>query len=253
MSNKETEVTKEPLKIKVVTPADFNSIGDIEITTTELLGKAINQLFAPAFDDYAGCDIKVAIVPNKGLVTEGRLIFKVLSEAEYSNPDGVFAFVPTSLKNKNTGNDLISKLNRITSLAERNVNSGITITEDGKSALSDFIISSAKNSNGEVRWNECTGNQNTGTAVFPIVFKLDISKIVAAIYGETDKDDTPLYYSVTPINQIAGVAIYGNNTSDTWALQILRLHHGEISKVCKIVGLPTPSEYNMPQMIPAER
>ena len=62
-----------------------------------------------------------------------------------------------------------------------------------------------------------------------------------------------MYYSVTPINQIAGVAIYGNNTSDTWALQILRLHHGEISKVCKIVGLPTPSEYNMPQMIPAER
>lgn len=250
-ATKETEVKKEALKIVIDRPADFNAIGDIEVTTTELLAKTINQILEPTFNDYAGCDIRVVPVTGRGLVLESRLYFKILSENEYNAENGVFAFVPASFKQKKDGNEIVSRLQRISLLADSNMNNRVSITDDAKSALSEFIVPQAKNGNGEVKWGECTNVITTGNNTFAFVFKLDINKLVSKIYGEIDKDETPLYYMIYPTMQISGAGIYGNQGSETWGLNIIRLHHGEISKVSKMLGLPVPAEYGMPQMVPA--
>lgn len=252
MSTENKETKKEMLKIEVAQPADFSPIGDIEITTTELLAKTVNQILEPVFRDYAGCDIRVVPVTGRGLVLESRLYFKLLNEVEYKDENSIFAFVPASLKSDNKGSDeIISRLQRISLLADRNMNNRVSITDDAKSALAEFIVPQAKNPNGNVRWNECTNVILGANNTFSCVFKLDINRIVAKIYGEIDKDNTPLYYMINPSVQIGGSTIYGNQSSETWALNIVRVHHGEISKVSKMLGITVPSEYGMPQMVPA--
>ena len=252
-TTKDTEAKKEALKIEVERPADFNAIGDIEVTTTELLAKTINQILKPTFNgDYSGCNIRVVPVTGRGLVLESRLYFRILSEAEYNDPNKVFAFIPASFKQKKDGNTIVSTLQRISLLADNNMNNRVTVTDDAKSALAEFIVQQAKNGNGEVKWNECTNVQSSGNNTFACVFKIDINKLIAKIYGEVDKDGTPLYYSIYPTMQLSGAGIYGNQECETWGLNIIRLHHGEISKVSKMLGLPVPSEYGMPQMVPAE-
>ena len=254
MSTKDTTKTKKQgLKIEVTQPADFEPVADISVTTTELLSKLVNQILRPTFTgDYKGCHITATPVNGQGLVLETRLYFKILTDAEYSNKDLIFAFQPTSVAAKTNSDEIVSKLERISLLSDRNLRNSMTITEDGKSALSEFIIPQAKNSDGSVRWNECMNVTVSGNNSFVCVFRVDINKIVGKIFGEKGSDGTPLYYTLQPTYQIGGSSIFGNQNSDIWTLNVIRIHHGGLSMASKIMGIPVPSEYGMPQMVVAE-
>ena len=251
-TTKENETKKQALKIEVTQPADFEAVADISVTTTELLSKLVNQILKPTFADYQGCRIMATPVNGQGLVLETRLFFKILPDAEYTNKDAIFAFQPTSVAAKANNDEIVSKLERISLLSDRNLRNRMSITEDGKSALSEFIIPQAKNSDGSVKWNECMNVTSSGNNSFVCVFRVDINKIVGKIFGEKGSDGTPLYYMLQPTYQIGGSSIFGNQNSDNWAMNVIRVHHGGLSMASKIMGLPVPSEYGMPQMVVAE-
>ena len=226
-NNKSTETTKTPVKVKVVKPATFMNCADVTFSTSAEVAAAINGMFEAVFDDYSGCNIVANAVQGRGIVVTPILYFSVRPEAEYADESKTFAFAPII---KNPGDDIVQRRMKVLTGSSM-INTKVNITEDGNSALADFVLGDFTNEK-KIPWtsdyyNVFSNNMETYIAVS----KLDIVKLISKIYGEVDANGNKIFYQTTAVGPAANS--YGR--MENWIFYILRVHE-EIYDKLKLKG-----------------
>lgn len=229
-----TTNTKEAMKIKIDPPAVFDSTADVMISTTNELGKAINDVFSQVFADYYGCILDCQFVPEKyGYTIVPKLYFHVLPESKYKDGSTV-AFRPTSIAVKEASS-IAESVIKLSKASNSVGGTKVEITEDGISVLEDFII--APNNRPETlkrfNWGDSYKTEPAERETLIRVFKLDILKFIRKIYGEVDETGAKMYYQVTPTG-IVGSQQY--RTSSNWSINILRLNSRNQNRAAELLG-----------------
>lgn len=226
--------TKEVLKLNLKQHVPFKPVGDVSITTTTELAKVINEILSQVFKDYYGCNLQVQYKPmgNQGgvYVVVPVLFFHVLKPEEYN--DGTFAFLPIGA---NPESDLVGRVQRIAQMSSAGAK--VTMTEDGKSILEDFVINPNKNQ--EFDWNQAYSVQAAGDETFIQVFKLDILKFITKIFGDKDEEGSVQYYQITPIGVLNERNMF--KAPSNWSLNIMRLNHNNEAAAAELLGLFVPN------------
>ena len=244
MENTSTNEVKSPLKIKVTKPATFMNCADVTYSTSSEIAAAINEMFEGMLADYSGCNIVVTAVQNRGLVISPILYFSVKPEADYSDPNKTFAFSPVI---KNPGDDIVQRRMKVFT-GNNMINTRVSITDDGKSVLSDFVLGNFSDEK-KIPWtsdyyNVFSNNMETYIAVT----KLDIVKFISKIYGEVDSKGDKMYYQITATEPAANS--YGR--MENWIFNILRVHD-EIYDKLKLKGWNISPMNASPIMYPVNK
>jgi hypothetical protein len=229
-----TTETKSAVKININPPAVFDETATVMISTTNELGKVINDVFSQVFADYYGCILDCQFMPDRsGFNVVPKLYFHVLPENRYKDGSTV-AFRPMSIavKNASTIADSVIKLSKSVNASN---GTKVEITEDGISVLEDFII--APNNNPDYikkfRWPEAYKTEASDRETLIRVFKLDILKFIKKIYGEHDENGAKLYYQITPTGMVGSQQYRASNN---WAINILRLNSRNQNKAAELLG-----------------
>ena len=226
------------LKIELDQHAEFNATADVLITTTTDECRVINSVFKQVFRDFYGTSLEVQFQSNLGsYIVVPSLMFRVLPESEYQKP-GYYAFKTLSAQ---PSNDILGRVQRLSKISAVN-GVKVDITEDGKSALSDFVLNIDKNDINKYDWNKSFDIVPNTTDTFIKVYKLDISKILKKIYGDKidENGKERYYYQITPTYRINGSMQY--KQIDNWAINILRLNQKNQNKALEELGYGVPSD-----------
>lgn len=234
MEENMNNVTKEVKKINIDPPAEFNSTADVMISTTNELGKMINEVMSSVFADYYGCILDCQFVPEKmGYNVIPKLYFHVLPEARYKDGSTV-AFRPTSIAVKNAGSiaESVIKLSKSVNSAD---GTKVEITEDGMSVLEDFVtvFSNHPDALKRFNWADSYKTEAAERETLIRVYKLDILKFIRKIYGETDETGSKLYYQVTPTGSVGSQQYRATNN---WSINIMRLNSRNQNKAAELLG-----------------
>ena len=232
--------TKEVMKIKMSKPVSFDPVGSIKITTTNELSTIINNIFAQVFDDYYGCSLRIQFQPERGIwIVVPKLFFKLLKTYDDNK---TYAF--RTLNSSKGDGDMVGRVFRVS----QSVASGTRalITDDGKSVLEDFLITPAVKTS-SFDWNSAFGVVSTDTDTFVQVFKLDINKFIATIFGEKDETGSRQYYQINPTAPINTNTQYKN--AENWSLMILKLDHVNEAYAAELLGYNIPSQTSMPNVV----
>lgn len=247
-NNAETVKNTEGLKIVLTKPADFDACADVSITTTDELSRAINRIFAGAFNDFYGIHLAVQNVPGRGLAISPILYFRVLPFSAYEDDSAYFAFNPIA-----KGGRGVSMLNRVERVSRYNspLDKQVIITDDGKSALEDFMQVAPGKKFNDNQWQQVYSVIPVGENTFIQLQRVDLLKVVSKVFGEIDEEGTPYYYNVAPARPVSGFnGAY--KAAENWILNIMRLHHGAEARAADLVGLQTPADANIPTMVVAD-
>lgn len=244
-STNATEEVKVDWKIKLDKPVAFNNVADIDVTTTKELSKLINDLFAPVFKDYFGCNIKTIYVQDRNAwVISPEIFFHVLKEDAYADDNALFGFRPLSMQPKD---DIVGRVQRLSQIS---VTSGVKvgITDEAKSILEDFVLTPQ---NKKFDWKEAYNTISTDTETFIRVFKLDIIKLVRKIFGAKDETGARLEYQITPIRPVDLTQQQSYKQIDNWSITILRLNVDNQNVAAELLGFNQPIYDNTPVMVKA--
>ncbi len=247
--NNATENTQKPTALKLdIEPINFNSTADVVITTTNELGKLINDIFGGVFNDYNGCTLDVQFQPNlQSFIVVPNLVFRVLPKEAYKQ-NGYFAFIPFDVQQRGT-NDLIERVKKLSLMSNTN-GIKVDITNDGKSALEDFLLPGVKKpENDKFNWGEIFTPMVVNNETFVRVYKLDICTILKKIYGDRVPGDKngKFYYQITPTYKINATAQYKQR--DNWAINILRLNTVNMNKGLSDLGYGAPVDQGFANVI----
>ena len=235
-----TTENREKLKVVLKRPVAFDAVGDIKITTTIELSKVINDIFSQVFADYYGCSLKVQFQPERQqYIVVPRLFFKVMKTYE---EDKIYAF--NTLGANKAIDDVVGRVQRVSQSAASGTK--VLITDDGKSALEDFMITPVVKSN-NFDWTSAFSTIATDNDTFVQVYKLDINKFVSVIYGDKDASGSKLYYQITPTGVVGAYNQY--KAPDNWSLFILRLNHVNEAYAAELLGFNIPAQSSMPTVI----
>lgn len=233
------EAVKEPYTIQMAKPADFDPCEEMAIITTKDLSYAVNALFRGGFKDYMGCNLVVADVPEKGRRVIPYLYFRLLPEQEYTE-DNAYAFCPaiTSKQQQKTSQDsFIESLSIITNPTLNMAARAVTITDDGKSALAEFIPH-PKNSG--INWQNQYSVRFVDGETIICVTTTDIYQLVKKIYGSKDNENTRYRYTILPINPLATngnpMTLNMADSTASWILNIRRVKEGALERVVDKTG-----------------
>ena len=219
------EQKREPVRINVVEPCEFDSLTESMFITSTDLCKMINGLFAGLFADFIGSSIQcnTAAVGNMNGVQV------------YPNPDGILNDIPlnayyVNLIFKDRGNEIkkgevktMISLNNNTnngastgiSLKERYARlNGILmssrnykISDETKEAVEEFMIVPRNIKFNDKFWNNRVIEYTEGIAVGMYdnkfvshckIIGLSLEKLIAKIYGAKDENGNSVEYLVTP-------------------------------------------------------
>lgn len=215
------------LKIKMDSPLAFEPVGDIKITSTNELGKCINDVFSKCFDDYHGCSIQAQFIPDRGYILVPKLYFTVLKKSDYER-NNVFAF---KTLDSQPSSDIVGRVMRLSQVSNSGVK--ISITNDAISVLEDFIIT-PNSRNAKFDWNSAYNVIATTTETYIELYKIDILKIITFLYGAKDANGSNQYYQITPTGVIGGQNQY--KKMDNWSINIIRLNHNNEAKAAELLG-----------------
>lgn len=230
-----TNEAKEVKKINIDPPAVFDDTATVMITSTNELGKVINDVFSQVFADYYGCVLDNQFMPEKfGYNIVPRLYFHVLPESRYKD-GSVTAFRPTSIAVKNASSIAESVIKLSRSGSSINGGTKVEITEDGISVLEDFVVTPNNHPDTLKRfnWADSYKTEPAERETLIRVFKLDILKFVRKIYGEHDENGAKLYYQVTPTGMIGSQQYRASNN---WSINIMRLNSRNQNKAAELLG-----------------
>lgn len=237
--NNNTEKSKAPeYKIRMIDSADFDSVIEISTKTTKRLSVAINQMFQGAFKDYVGCHLSVVPMQMNGSTifsTVARLVFKVLPIDQYDWTKFHYAFKQDNIKEAS----MVEKIARITT-PQQNYNKFVSITDDGKSALIDFIWHYMKKD--KMKWSDhyqvkIIQDGTPNGACYISFNSVDPIALVKRIYGMYDPEGNPYEYILKPVKPVS--------VTDTksglynWLIQIERAIPGSAERAAADVGLMT--------------
>lgn len=237
--NNNTEKNKAPeYKIRMIDSADFDPVIEISTKTTKRLSVAINQMFQGAFKDYVGCHLSVVPMQMNGSMiytTVARLVFKVLPIDQYDWTKFHYAFKQDNIKEAS----MVEKIARITT-PQQNYNKFVSITDDGKSALIDFIWHYMKKD--KMKWSDhyqvkIIQDGTPNGACYISFNSVDPIALVKRIYGMYDPEGNPYEYALKPVKPVS--------VTDTksglynWLIQIERATPGSAERAAADVGLMT--------------
>ena len=244
-TTEEKEVVKEVHKIKV-NPIPFDSVADVMITTTNELAKMVNEIFVNSFIDYYGCNLQVQqrqVPGGFSYVVVPVLIFKVLDKKIYENGEyepafmgqnRQFAFEPMIA---DPSKDLGARVQRIGQMGSM-PGVKVKITDNGMTMLEDFAVDVPRSQTFD--WKTAYTTKTTDEGTFILVYKLDLVKIITAIFGNLI-DESKQYYNVST----TGV-LYDRNqykAIQNWGLQILRLDEKNERAAADRLGFFVPAAF----------
>lgn len=235
-----TSTTEETgIKIKLAKPIPFDPVGTIKITTTKELCTIINEIFARAFDDYYGCNLKVQFQPDMhSYIVIPCLFFRVLKNYD---PNKRYAFRTLGAASPNES--MIDRIQRVSQSVVTGAQ--VDITNEGKYALYDFMIPSVKSSN--FAWKDAFRTVTCGDETFVQVFKLDMLKFITLLYGDVNENKSKQYYQIVTLNIVGTPNQY--KAPDNWSLSIMRLDYDNEAYAAELLGYNIPSQTTMPTVI----
>lgn len=248
MENNTTVTTekKSDLKIVVTDHAAFDGTAITKVTNTEKLAELINDLFKPYFADFLGSSLDVQYQQDLHCnIIVPKIYFKVLSDDDYKANTTAFKTLGSE-----TANTMIGRVQRVSQSAISGAK--VIMTEDAKSALSDFMLNQQAVKSGKFDWTTCFKVIPSDTGSCVAVFKLDIIAILNAIFGDTDEAGNKLAYQIAPTYPLLTNTY---KTGERWALNILQLNTGNQKSAAEDVGLfmPNSTYSNMPNIVTVNR
>lgn len=225
--------TKEEFRIELSKPFAFDATAETKITSTKDLGYMINDVFKAAFEDYYGCSLNVQFQPELRMnILVPKLYFRVLKDDAYQEGK-IYGFKTIGAANNN---NLIGRVMRVTQSAMPSAK--VEITPEAKQMLDEFML---KPSHMRFDWNSTFNIIASDTESYVAMFKLDIVKLVAKLFGEYDENDkeNKLFYQVTPTYAKTPNQMY--KAPDDWALNIVRLNSANQAHAAELVGMTMPT------------
>lgn len=216
--NSKKEEKKKAFKIMVKEPATLNVCVETTVMPQKDLATIINQLFKTAFADYEGCNLKPTAFVN-GVTITPLIYFRILKDSEYKDENKNFAFVPDTIENSNNNGFNLNRYKKISNPFSIGAEKYISITEEGKSAISEFI-NTGRNSK-SINWNEHWKIINQDGNTFVCVTGIDIIALIKLIYGSYDTQKGAIDYTVQPTLPSAG-AMQTPNVPANYGIQISR-------------------------------
>lgn len=229
---------KPEYKIRMIDSADFDAVIEISTKTTKRLSVAINQMFQGAFKDYVGCHLSVVPMQMNGSMMYtmvARLVFKILPFDQYDFKRFHYAFKQDNIKEAS----MVEKITRITT-QQQNYNKFVSITDDGKSALIDFIWHYMKKD--KMKWTDhyqvkIIPDGTPNGACYVSFNSVDPVALVRRIYGMYDPEGNPYEYILKPVKPVS--ATDAKTGLYNWLIQIERAIPGSAERAAADVGLMT--------------
>lgn len=191
MSNKPKVKTEEKKKafIEVVEHTEFKGDMKTNILSSIEMAKVVSSLFAPAFHDYYGCNVRINdgrnplianTMPIGAIYVD--LYFKDYGEAA----DGTWKNViprAQAVKGKDMGSRYLSVV------GNANNSRAYEVTKETYEALEEFTFA-----NGRIRWSDYTQEMTTQMSAYGkdevvvCISGLSLNKIITKIYGEKTEE-----------------------------------------------------------------
>ena len=183
-------------------------------------------------------------IPNKGTVIIPYLYFEIYPK-EWYDGDKVFAFRPDSLKADN----MIEKITKITN-PSMNVNKMVIMTDDGKSAMKEFI---PHNRDSKIDWSKMWSAKIVDNKTIVCLNNTRIESIVRKMYGGYDSEGSRIDYEIKVNKPVTmdNTGVY-NGIPQNFVLEIHRAKDNAMRRAAEGVGLMYGGS-GIPSMIKAVR
>lgn len=238
--NQEKNVTKSKVKLSI-SKDNFPSLIETAFGDTDTFCELINSIFCGACPQFYGSKIEIA--QNRRIVAS--LYFNKVNNDDdqenlentiYKEGSGQYKIITPVLNKANTSTSL-QKIKAYNFMHQGGTRpKAFTLTEDGKSILSDFVPSSAYDKKGNIHWdsvtNEIYTSDNFGRQKVTFGITIDFIRLIKKVYG------AGYSYSVmvgNPVNQ--AIRTYGGNTvNQNWQIFILRASNEDIDALARRYG-----------------
>lgn len=232
-NNSTKEVDK--LTIRIKKHAEYPTLMKGGVISSYELMEQISELFS-IYDDFYSCYVTPRTV---GYGFDVSLYFTEPQVSYHKKDEDILrAFINKGAEEKNRDGK-VSIINTLNSLERRNTSRMYNLTDDGYEGLIDFFTL-PKGKDRKEHLNpfikEVNQNANINNGVFAVVTGLDINKILAAIYGNTENGEY-VQYQLTPIRPLGQINPMSPNAAMDWILSIQRIGMKELNKVTRKVGL----------------
>lgn len=246
-----SEDARKRYTISIAENADFDSCVSTMLTTTNMLGAAINEFLKAGFEDYVGCTLvptPIDSVANGRNILIPYLYFKLLniSKEEYNDPNRHFAFKPSNIEK--TNENIVEKVQRMNSMGLKNVTTRVTsITQDAKDALWPIM---ARN-NRDFKWEANYTAKPIDNQTYIMLKSADLIKLLEEIYGKYDEEGSAYEYSVSIHNPVGGATgVFGMQYNMTqygtaplnYVIQIMRAHKKAVDRAAQRAGIMYASD-----------
>ena len=231
------EVKKETKGVKLnIVKSEF--VGNV--TSTLVTSTKLARMIAKLFGSITPCINGVKIAPQPNARLTASVAFRYVEDRDV--PNGKVAFVKSMSKEKAA----ISIVESINGRADSMRN--YDLTDEAKSVLEDLIPTHLENGTSvfnmvrrdgkevrEVNWNlisvdsvyEVDPFRRTANGI--VYVTLDLRRILAMIYGETNADDDRLVYDAAAIRPLSG----NNVAVSPWLIQISQFNASEIRAIAE--------------------
>lgn len=253
--NNEKKVLKN---LTVTEPDEFRSTYEVEMTTATELARLIDTLFGRVFNDYHRCNLNP--IPNQFGAGSGydlSLCFRPNANAiDEKDSDGkVAAFVPVSLQNNKSSNEIYNGIKRISNVAK--ADTIFYISQSAAELLRNLFIDNyvftdstfttdpspkkyvARRLIGEQQTRTNIGYNRYQPVIENVILHLDINKVLQLIKGDVNEKGEKMFYNIRPLTDI--FANVPNNSgmvpirSET-VIEIMRLNGNEWDNFSARVG-----------------
>ena len=224
---------QEKTTIEVKEHKVFDGDMKMNIVSTIDLCDIISSLFAPIFNDYYGCKIRINdghALPYVDLsIPRGAMFVDIFfKDQPMSSEDGSVKNISLRGTNKEAGTDLGSRFLKVNGATH--TGRVYEVSKETYEALEEFMPNV-----GRTRWNEVTQEINSQMSVYGkeevvvCISGLDLNKIITKIYG--DKTEAARYeYIATPSTAIP-------SKSQEFIIQICQLDLSAVRNLQKTLGV----------------
>ena len=239
--NEQEEV--KAFKINIEEYEKFDSLVETSFITSTEFCKTVSELFRAVFPDCIGSSLDV--VPGSNVHTIS-LFFDHLDHG-----DQIVAVTKDTDDQKTKNVVLRSTRSYYTRLREGDK---YHLTDEGKSALVDFLMDpqmarSIYSANYEVKWDKIVSDvadpqagMMNGRQLTKVSF-IDVDKLAAAIYGETNANGDKVVYRV---RNLGSLPVYvGGYSSSGYSLAVDRVVESNVQKMCNAYNIGVNNGLNI--------
>lgn len=230
LNSKTTERTK--VSITVADHPTFEGDMKSNIISSIDMAEIVSSLFAPAFADYYGCNIRVNDGHTNPVIASTMPIGAIYVDLYFKDfgnaPEGTQKNIVSRNADKDKSGDLGARFMRVNGAF--NNSRAYTVTKETYEALEDFAFNQ-----GRTRWNEHTQEITTSMSTYGkeevvvCISGLSLDKIVTAIYG--DVTDEARYEYRTTVSTVIP------SKTQEFIMQVTQLDLAAVRNLQKALGI----------------